>query len=1033
MAPEQARGETDRLDARADVFGLGAILCEILTGQPPYAPAQGLDACRLAAQGDLAGALARLEGCGADAELVALAKRCLAPLPEDRPREAGAVAADLTAYLEGAEARLRQAELERAAAETRIVEERKRRRVQLALVASVLLTVLGGGGGWLWAERAREARVARTSAEANEALSQALLLIEQARQAPVSDPAPWARALAALDKAESALAAGEADPLTHQRVADAIRAAGEEAAEAKKDRQTLAQLDKIWESSFELGESAVRVRKMEAMLAAVFRGYGVELGSLVPEEVAAILHRRRIKQSLAAALERWAMMRSELDKAGDSNRDQLLLTAALTDPVRWRQELHQISPENPARLRRFARRLDVQKVPVSLTLIVADWLMRKKKTTENIDAGITLLRRAHAALPNDFPVVCTLGHWLAALKPVPPPEAVRYLAIARSLRPDNAFATLRLGMALVQTGQAEEGLALVRQAQQLDPLSPRPHVILSIIYRDQNKLPEAIKAQEEAVRLAPDNADYLAELGGLLMFQDQTEAALAKYRKAVALAPECAAAHCNWGTLLARTGAPEQAIAHYRRAIKANPAMASAHIGLGRSLIQMGKTKEAVEAFAEGIRTAPTDLALRLEYGVFLYQRRQEPAALAQFDAALELDPASYEAHINKGLVFARYNQSRAALDWFLKAVKLNSKRPEGHCGVGRMLFRLGDGERALETLRKAHDLAPGNEEVILELAGVLEKKRSPQQAIRFLRRAVTRDRKLALVHAQLGSVLIRAGQPAEAVVALEAARALLPRNSRIIANLGMALADAGRLDDALAAFGEAIRLAKGDANTHYSLGLALFRAGRFKEALPSLERATQLGTRTPGLVSDSARMLRICREGVELDGKLSAVLRGEVKLARAEDMVRYARFCREGKQLYAASANLYREAFAARPALAEMVAEAHRFSAACAAAMAGSGQGKDAAGLGERQRAAWRRQALDWLRADLRLFAAALEKGDGPLQRPAVVQALQTMRSAPLLASIHDPAALARLPADEQESCRKFWADVEALGQRAR
>ena len=74
MPPEQAAGEIDKLDERADVFGLGAILCVILTGDPPYRADSG-DAVRLMAiRGRMADAFKRLDASGADAPLVELCK-----------------------------------------------------------------------------------------------------------------------------------------------------------------------------------------------------------------------------------------------------------------------------------------------------------------------------------------------------------------------------------------------------------------------------------------------------------------------------------------------------------------------------------------------------------------------------------------------------------------------------------------------------------------------------------------------------------------------------------------------------------------------------------------------------------------------------------------------------------------------------------------------------------------------------------------------------------------------------------------------
>jgi tRNA A-37 threonylcarbamoyl transferase component Bud32/tetratricopeptide (TPR) repeat protein len=165
MSREQANGRIDEVDRRSDVFGLGGMLCAILTGKPPYDGPTTEDVIRQAKEADLAGAYARLERCGADAELIGLARACLSAEPKDRPEDASVVEKQLTDYLTSVEERLQQAKRDQAAAEARAeqavltqkeAEKARRRMLWGAALGGLFLVALLAAGYFAW--RNSEAR-----------------------------------------------------------------------------------------------------------------------------------------------------------------------------------------------------------------------------------------------------------------------------------------------------------------------------------------------------------------------------------------------------------------------------------------------------------------------------------------------------------------------------------------------------------------------------------------------------------------------------------------------------------------------------------------------------------------------------------------------------------------------------------------------------------------------------------------------------------------------------------------------------------
>ena len=100
MSPEQAAGGV--LDKRTDVFALGACLCHLLTGSPPYKAEDAQALYQLAVNANLTSAYKALRRCAADSALTRLAINCLQKDQNNRPRDAGAVANEMASYHAGA-------------------------------------------------------------------------------------------------------------------------------------------------------------------------------------------------------------------------------------------------------------------------------------------------------------------------------------------------------------------------------------------------------------------------------------------------------------------------------------------------------------------------------------------------------------------------------------------------------------------------------------------------------------------------------------------------------------------------------------------------------------------------------------------------------------------------------------------------------------------------------------------------------------------------------------------------------------------
>ncbi len=585
---------------------------------------------------------------------------------------------------------------------------------------------------------------------------------------------------------------------------------------------------------------------------------------------------------------------------------------------------------------------------------------------------------------------------------------------------------------------------------------------------------ERVDAIRRAIELDPEFATLRWELATALNGADDTDGALQVYREVVRREPRDLTGHWELAQSLEKRRDFGGAIAAYREFFRNDPARGILGAGYSPFLY---------------MTTPPKRSLVHNGLGYALEQTGNLPGAEAEYRAAVEQDGHDVKSRTDLARCLVRMGKVKEAEQEVKGLMKLHEGEPNKRL-IMQSWIRGPSGDQYNTGLNALHEVARSIGEMYLDEHRYSEAAEWSQRAIELFREFYKTAQGYQTAHEyHLNAPLWRAhwkravalnwlDRGAEAVTEIDAAlRYASPRDKpyfqimrvRYVAKSGNHRLAAKQVAAELArpvpgpnnwyywdtalAYALCVRAAKGDTKLQAEYGdravaklkrsfdmgfddLELIQKdhdldairGRddFKRLVAELERKVLLLNPPP-------------RRLMELDRKLTAVLAGKERPADdAAELMELARYATHNKRRFAAMAGIFRDSFKAHPDWADAAFPAlhnglkftNRRYAVGTAAMAAAGKG-DEAKLIDEHRAAWRRQARDWMAAELTAWKMRLH-AKTPEAAAEVVQLLTSANLTSGWMHLREAASIHGQPAAERASFQQLYADFARLYAQA-
>ncbi|MBI3925706.1 MAG: tetratricopeptide repeat protein [Armatimonadetes bacterium] len=488
-------------------------------------------------------------------------------------------------------------------------------------------------------------------------------------------------------------------------------------------------------------------------------------------------------------------------------------------------------------------------------LAMAD-LFQEMDDTEQV---ILCLREALHLDPTDTRMRCRLAFLYHSTDQLE--NALKQYRLVLKHDPENLQANRQLGLLLAASERDGEAVRYLEHACSLDATDAQSCALLGRLYARKKRFAEARDALVTAIELKGDDAALRAELGGLYRAQNREDLAARELNHALKLDHGNRQARLQLAELYERHGQHDRALAELAEALKFHPQDLQIHRRIGEIYLQLNDLDQAMEHFEQVVKLDPGCAEMHNKLGRIYLKKQYDPLAIQEYQKAVALHKVEPEYREDLAMAYYCAGKVSDAIRELHAAATLDAQNPDYFKGLGMLYFESGHYDEAVRNLQWSLQLQPADAQGRGMLGQAFSRQRLTNLALTEYNGALELDPSLHILHLFIARAYAQAGRHSEAVSSFRKFTAHLDTSEatqflgQAYVEMGQSLLSEGDFSRASEVFQAALQRNPQDSTALHGMARVALARKKCNKSKDLLAEALELEPRNPELLMTLAEV----------------------------------------------------------------------------------------------------------------------------------------------------------------------------------